>query len=78
VGPFDQAAFSLPVGQISEPVKSPFGYHIIKVEEHKTKTFEEARPDIEKQMKPQLTREAMDRIKKQQTVDINGAYFGEK
>jgi foldase protein PrsA len=30
---FDQAAFSLPVNQISKPVKSPFGYHIIQVEE---------------------------------------------
>lgn len=29
---FDKAAFSLPVGKISAPVKSPFGYHIIQVE----------------------------------------------
>jgi peptidyl-prolyl cis-trans isomerase C len=76
VAPFDQAAFSLPVGQLSEPVKSPFGYHIIKVEEHNTKSFEEARPEIEKQIKPQLTKEAMDRIKKQLPVTLDDAYFG--
>lgn len=28
---FDQAAFSLPIGQVSQPVHSPFGYHIILV-----------------------------------------------
>jgi len=28
---FDKEAFSLPVGAISPPVKSPFGYHIIQV-----------------------------------------------
>ena len=33
VAPFDKAAFSLPINQISAPVKSPFGYHIIQVEE---------------------------------------------
>ncbi len=31
VAPFDEAAFSLPVGEISEPIKTQFGYHIIEV-----------------------------------------------
>ena len=30
VRPFEQAAFSLEVNQVSEPVKSEFGWHLIK------------------------------------------------
>src|ERR1700761_5308263 len=36
---FADAAFKLQPGQVSEPVKSQFGWHIIKVEERRMKTF---------------------------------------
>lgn len=31
VAPFENAAFSTPVGEVSEPLRSTFGYHLIKV-----------------------------------------------
>ncbi|HLK17588.1 MAG TPA: peptidylprolyl isomerase [Bryobacteraceae bacterium] len=76
VGPFDQAVFSLPVGQISEPVKTPFGYHIIRVDERKAKSFAEARPDVEKKVKPEMVRAAMEKIHKETPVTLDDSYFG--
>lgn len=38
---FDAAAFELEVGEISEPVRTEFGYHLITVEERKTEDDEE-------------------------------------
>jgi peptidyl-prolyl cis-trans isomerase C len=73
---FEQAAFTLPIGQISEPVKSQFGYHIIKVEERTAKNLEEVKPQIEAQLKPELTRKAVEELRKTIPSSIDDQFFG--
>ena len=47
---FSDTAFKLDKGQISEPVKTQFGWHVLKVEDKRVKTppkFDEVKPQIE-------------------------------
>lgn len=50
---FKDAAFALELNKVSEPIKTQFGYHLIKVTEMKeagTTTFEEAKDTINEQL----------------------------
>jgi peptidyl-prolyl cis-trans isomerase D len=66
---FEQAAFSMQPGQISDPIKSQFGYHIIKLVDKKagsTRPLEEVRAQIQQQ----LAMEAADQRITQQARDL--------
>ena len=75
---FDQAAFAVPVGQISEPVKTQFGYHIIKITSRNARSFEDAKAQIEKDLKPKLAKEAVEQLKARTPVVLNEGYFGKE
>jgi peptidyl-prolyl cis-trans isomerase C len=65
---FSDAAFKLKEGEISEPVKTQFGWHIIKVEGVRTKTF----PPFE-QVKDQAARYVSQKAEQDAVLQLHTA-----
>jgi peptidyl-prolyl cis-trans isomerase D len=78
---FEKAAFSLPKGQVSDLVKSSYGFHIIRVDDRQDahmKTLEEVKGEIEpilKQQKAQdiAQKEATDLVQQAKAQGLNAA-----
>ena len=68
--------FRSPIGKVGDPVRSAFGYHVIKVEDRKSKGLPEVKDQIEKQLRPELAKQAVEAIKKANAISVDEAYFG--
>ena len=63
---FSTAAFALAIGEVSAPVKSQFGYHVIKLTEKREKpvpTFEEVKDQIEQFMFRRVQQETIQNLR---------------
>jgi peptidyl-prolyl cis-trans isomerase C len=76
VPPLERAIYALKAGDISEPVRTPFGYHIIQVQSHTLKSLADVKQDILAQLKPDLARKTVNALVNNTKFDINESFFG--
>lgn len=73
---FEEAAFKLAVNEVSEPVKTQFGYHVIQVQKHDSKSMDDVKAEIEQKVGPELAQKQIEAIKGKATIVFDQAYFG--
>ena len=70
---FEQAAFTLPVGSISDLVRTQYGFHIIHViarQMARTQSFDEVKADIAAALEAQKTQELAETLSSQIAEDV--------
>lgn len=74
---FEKAAFEAKAGDLTPVVKTQFGYHIIKVEEHGSTPFEQVKATLEKTQRQAAMQAKLDEMKNASKPTFNPTYFPE-
>jgi peptidyl-prolyl cis-trans isomerase C len=72
---FEKAAFEAKAGDLTPVVKTQFGYHIIKVEEHGSTPYEQVKAGLEKTERQARMQAKLDEMKNAAKPTFNDTYF---
>ena len=76
VEPFQKAVEGMEVGAISDPVQTQFGWHVIKLNDKRTKpapAFEEVRDQLERDMQQKAVQDRLTELTDTATISRDGA-----
>lgn len=72
---FEKAAFDAKPGDVIGPVRTQFGYHLIKVDSHETTPFDKVKDTLQKRERQRRLQETLETMKKNANPTFNEAYF---
>ena len=73
---FEQVAFAQKPNDISQPVKTRFGYHIIQTQKVEVPPLADIKEQISETLRPQRLETFVEELKKQANPTIDEAFFG--
>lgn len=72
---FEKAAFDAKVGDVIGPIRTQYGYHLIRVESHEYTPFAGVKANIEKKEHQKAVQAKLEAIKDESKPVFNDAYF---
>lgn len=73
---FEQAVFSLPINDVSQPIKTQFGYHLIQVQERGTQPFDKVKADLEREKASETATAQVKALHDKAKITLSDSYFG--
>lgn len=76
VSEFEQAAFTTPIGELSDVIRTQFGFHLVKVDARGTSPFEEVRESLERAERSKKIQAYLEELSTKANATFDPAYFG--